>query len=250
MISPPVAESRLPVGSSARSSRGLWTRARAMAARCRSPPDSSDGRCRARSPRPSSLRIARACALRGPVERPAGQGRRDHRRQERVLQDRQVGHEIVELEDEADGVPALLVAPALRSCGGVFALEHDLALGRPVQEAHEVQEGALAAPRRAEDAEELAPFDVEIHAVEDAKRGGAHAVVLHQAAGREDRLTHSAGPPRAASWRRATLPPGSPGSPARAPRGTPPRRTPARGAAGCGRSSTSPAGTRSRGTRR
>ena len=40
----PVFESRLPVGSSASRMDGLLTRARAMATRCRCPPDSSFGR--------------------------------------------------------------------------------------------------------------------------------------------------------------------------------------------------------------
>ena len=44
MISAPVAESRFPVGSSARMSCGLFTSARAMATRCCWPPESSAGR--------------------------------------------------------------------------------------------------------------------------------------------------------------------------------------------------------------
>ncbi len=53
-ISPLVAESRLPVGSSANSTVGLETSARAIATRCCWPPESSDGRCDRRSPRPTS----------------------------------------------------------------------------------------------------------------------------------------------------------------------------------------------------
>jgi Transposase DDE domain len=44
-ISPLVFESRLPVGSSAKRIVGRLTRARAIATRCCSPPDSSAGRC-------------------------------------------------------------------------------------------------------------------------------------------------------------------------------------------------------------
>ena len=60
-ISSPVAVSRLPVGSSASRSRGSVTRARAIAARCASPPESSDGRWSARAAREtrSSARRAR-----------------------------------------------------------------------------------------------------------------------------------------------------------------------------------------------
>src|SRR5439155_11806926 len=42
-ISPPVFESRLPVGSSAKMTVGLETRARAIATRCCWPPESSEG---------------------------------------------------------------------------------------------------------------------------------------------------------------------------------------------------------------
>jgi len=43
MISSPVFESKFPVGSSARTIDGEFTSARAMATRCRCPPESSFG---------------------------------------------------------------------------------------------------------------------------------------------------------------------------------------------------------------
>ncbi len=49
-----VAGSRLPVGSSARSSFGAFANARQTATRCCSPPESCEGRCVARSVRPTS----------------------------------------------------------------------------------------------------------------------------------------------------------------------------------------------------
>ena len=49
----PVRESRLPVGSSAKISSGREPSARAIATRCCCPPESSCGRCRSRSRRPS-----------------------------------------------------------------------------------------------------------------------------------------------------------------------------------------------------
>src|SRR5918996_640150 len=52
-ISPPLRESRLPVGSSAKITDGRVARARATATRCCWPPDSSAGRCFSRSPRPT-----------------------------------------------------------------------------------------------------------------------------------------------------------------------------------------------------
>ena len=65
MTAAPERLSRLPVGSSARISDGSPTRARAIATRCRSPPESFEGRCRSRWPRPtrSSARLARAPPL-------------------------------------------------------------------------------------------------------------------------------------------------------------------------------------------
>src|SRR5260370_902003 len=53
IISSRVSSSRLPVGSSASSTAGALTRARAIATRCCWPPDSSPGRCCARSPSPT-----------------------------------------------------------------------------------------------------------------------------------------------------------------------------------------------------
>src|SRR3954471_4341359 len=52
-ISPPLVESRLPVGSSANMTLGRETSARATATRCCWPPESSDGLCDRRSPRPT-----------------------------------------------------------------------------------------------------------------------------------------------------------------------------------------------------
>src|SRR5713226_7902422 len=60
MISSPVCESRFPVGSSASTIEGELTSARAMATRCRWPPESSFGLWCVRSARPttSSARLA------------------------------------------------------------------------------------------------------------------------------------------------------------------------------------------------
>ena len=73
----PVTESRFPVGSSARMIAGRPTRARAMATRWRSPPESWPGRWRARSARPtrSSAASAASAAVASPARRGRG-GRR------------------------------------------------------------------------------------------------------------------------------------------------------------------------------
>src|ERR1700674_645917 len=54
------SESRLPVGSSAQTTAGLWTSARATATRCCSPPDSWSGRWLARWARPRVSSISNA----------------------------------------------------------------------------------------------------------------------------------------------------------------------------------------------
>ena len=60
----PATESRLPVGSSANSSRGSFASERAIATRCRSPTESFDGRCFSRCDRvPPATRVPRPCEL-------------------------------------------------------------------------------------------------------------------------------------------------------------------------------------------
>jgi hypothetical protein len=66
----PVALSRLPVGSSARTILGFITRARARATRCCSPPDSSPGRWSRRCPRPTISSSSLASFSSGAPRRP------------------------------------------------------------------------------------------------------------------------------------------------------------------------------------
>ena len=82
MIRCPVSESSWPVGSSASRSAGRFASARAIATRCCSPPESSCGRCLARSPRPtsSSSSATRRSRSRGRPRRGAAAPRRSPRR--------------------------------------------------------------------------------------------------------------------------------------------------------------------------
>ena len=76
MTASPLPASRLPVGSSASSTAGRESSARAMATRCRSPPESRPGRRAALSASPTrssaSRARARSCAEARAPARPAG----------------------------------------------------------------------------------------------------------------------------------------------------------------------------------
>ena len=75
MMRAPVVLSRLPVGSSANSRAGRVTKARAMATRCCSPPDSWRGVCSSRGPRPTRSSQSRACIC---ASRGTGEFQRQH----------------------------------------------------------------------------------------------------------------------------------------------------------------------------
>ena len=89
--------SRLPVGSSASSTRGPLATARAMATRCCSPPDNSAGRWLSRCGETEiAEELARAgCGL-------GARQARDHLRQDEVLERRELRQQMMELVDEAD----------------------------------------------------------------------------------------------------------------------------------------------------
>ena len=98
-ISPPVRESRLPVGSSANMIVGRETSARAIATRCCWPPESSDGRWPRRCVRPT-FSVSSSHPL--VVGLDAGEREREHD----VLLRREHREQVEELEDEADVLAA------------------------------------------------------------------------------------------------------------------------------------------------
>ena len=112
MISMLVRLSRLPVGSSASSSSGSLTSARAMATRCCWPPESWFGVWCARAPRPTAS--SSACALRAAPRRRHGV-RRVEQRQLDVLERGRARQQVEVLEHEAD--------LRLRSIGAAVAVE-------------------------------------------------------------------------------------------------------------------------------
>ena len=101
-ISPLVAESRFPVGSSAKSTVGFETSARAIATRCCCPPESSDGPVRQPVGEPD---VADQLVEPAVLRLLAGDGERE----EDVLLRVQHRQEVEELEHEAD-----VLAPQLR----------------------------------------------------------------------------------------------------------------------------------------
>ena len=92
-------ESRFPVGSSASTSSGWVSRARAIETRCCSPPESSDGRWVMRWPRPTRSSSSAARSRIASSRRPAISAGSStfSTRAER-------GQQVEELEDEADAV--------------------------------------------------------------------------------------------------------------------------------------------------
>ena len=93
-ISAPLRESRLPVGSSAKTMSGRLASARATATRCCWPPESSAGRWLSRSPRPTVSMTSSS------QRRRAGAG--EGQRQGDVLAGGERRHQVERLEHEAD----------------------------------------------------------------------------------------------------------------------------------------------------
>src|SRR5262249_36898090 len=104
---------------------------------------------------------------------------------EDVFQGGQLGEEVVELEDEAEGAVAEVVAAAGGDVVDAFAVQQDAAVVGVVEGAEQVQEGALAGAGGADDAEELAGPDGEVEAGEDGDLEFVLAVGLVEVAGRQ-----------------------------------------------------------------
>src|SRR3989304_2961715 len=156
-------------------------------------------------PPPRAVRPARAPLLLAPRERrrkrvepvgephPAERFRRRHRLRRDVGDERHVlargeaGGEVVELGHEP-AVPAPVAGELGLAGAREIALDKaHLAGGRRVQPAEDVEQRRLAASRGAEQHDELAGPDLEVHAAQRVHLGLAHAVDLGQGARREDR---------------------------------------------------------------
>ena len=88
-------------------------------------------------------------------------------RQQHVLARGEVRQQLEALEDEADLLAAEQGEAVLRHRLDGGAVDQDLARGRAVEAGHQGEERRLAAPRGAEDGDELAGLDREIDMVED-----------------------------------------------------------------------------------
>ena len=147
------AWSRLPDGSSARTTAGALASARATATRCCSPPESCVGRCEPARREPDRLeqRVGPRAAPRASAAPAISSG---------IITFSQRGElpqQVVELEDEPDprGCGAPRAAP--RSWRRTVApVQQDLAAGRPVERAEQVQQRALPGAAGADDGHELA----------------------------------------------------------------------------------------------
>ena len=127
------------MGSSASRIRGWLTRARAIATRCCSPPESSVGRWSFRASRPTVRRSSSARSQPLLLGDPGEQEREGH-----VL-DRRVGVDQVEgLKDHADRVAAVEGELLLAQIGDQPAVDADTARGGPVQAAQQVHERGFA----------------------------------------------------------------------------------------------------------
>ena len=177
MISPLVVESRFPVGSSASTMLGRFTRARAMATRWRSPPESSLGRWPS-AIRQSQLRhhrLGQRPAL--PLRHPGV-----HQGQLDVLKRRGTGQEVEGLKYEADLAVADPCELGLVELGDGLAGQPVLASAGRVEAADQIHERRFARTRRARDGDELVAADGEVHSAQGVNHLAPQAIVMPHAA--------------------------------------------------------------------
>ena len=173
-----VAESRLPVGSSATISGGSLASARAIATRCCCPPEVLDGSLRAWSAMPtrSSRSIARSKRSRGVHSPPKSIGSITFSTTVRVGSSWK-NWKITPIVRPRHSAVLPSDSPA-RS----WPADGHRAAGRPVDAGDHVHQRRLAAARPPDDRDELAPVHLEVDAVERPERPRVGDVVLDHAA--------------------------------------------------------------------
>ena len=152
MISAPVAESRLPVGSSASTTCGSFASARAIATRCCSPPESLLGTWSARAARPTDSSRSRTFSA-APRRRPVGASAIST-----FCAAVSVGIRLNCWKTKPN-VRSRSCRARRRPSARCPALEEDLARGRPVERAEQLEQRRLARPARADDGDGLARVD-------------------------------------------------------------------------------------------
>ena len=111
----------------------------------------------------------------------------DVRDQLHVLARRETGDEVVELEHEPDVLAAVAGQLAFVRGGEIVVEEVDLPAGGRVEAAQDVEQRGLAAARRAQDHDELAPAEIQVHGAQRVHFDLAHAIDLGEAPGPEHR---------------------------------------------------------------
>ena len=154
---PEVPTSRLPVGSSARSTRGALAKARARATRCCSPPESLPGRWPSAGGQAERAEEVAAAGFGG-----AAGFAGDHLGEDDVLQRGELAQQMVELVDEADGVAADGGARRVGEGAGVAAVDQDGAGVGAFQQAGEVQQGGFAGAGGGDEGDDLAGLQGEM----------------------------------------------------------------------------------------
>ncbi len=92
-----------------------------------------------------------------------------------IVGDVQVLDQVEALEDETDGVIAQARKPGFRNAGHLLAAEPVAPAGGPIEQAQDVEQGGLAASRRAGDGDELAGRDLQRDALQ---RPGVHPAIV------------------------------------------------------------------------
>ena len=98
-----------------------------------------------------------------------------------VLLDSEIGHKVVELEDEAELAAAVLAEVLARKRSELAVTDRDRATVGALEAADEIQEGRLARARGAEHDADFAAVHGGGYAVEHLDAGFAVAVVLGKA---------------------------------------------------------------------
>ena len=192
MICCPVALSRFPVGSSASTIAGEPTSARAIATRCRSPPDSCVGREWRRSPRPTAVerfgcQLAALCGRDARVQKTVGD----------VLEQRRVLGEEELLEHEPDPRGPNRGELAVGQLGDVQPGDAHASGRRALERSHQMEQRRLPGAGRADDRDEFARGDAEADALQRRHRR-IGAVCLRDVLERRASASRRPAPPRAA----------------------------------------------------